>query len=40
MVGAILVWFLFPRHEEERSLLTAYAEEDLAAARATGTQAP
>src|SRR5262245_6168227 len=32
LLGAALVGFLFPKHEEERALLAAYHEEDVAAA--------
>ncbi len=34
LLGAALVWFMFPKHEEELSLLAEYQSEDLAAAEA------
>jgi MFS transporter, DHA2 family, multidrug resistance protein len=38
LLGAGLVWFLFPRHDEERALLTAYHRIDTApAGSVTGT---
>ena len=34
LLGAALVWFLFPRRDRERELLEAYHREDVAAAAA------
>ena len=34
VLGAALVWFMFPKHERELELLASYAAEDQAAAPA------
>ena len=34
LIGAALVFFVFPKHDQERKLLQAYHEQDMAAASA------
>jgi DHA2 family multidrug resistance protein-like MFS transporter len=36
VVGGIIVWFFFPRHDDERRLLAQYATQDRASDRAPG----
>ena len=40
VLGAALVFFLFPKRDQERAMLQGFHEQDLAEAAAEGTPAP